>query len=87
MQYFFGISNVIVETAGSTEVEGHTAGNKAIIEGIDNPDEIRRLIMSRVQRSKSAGLGDEHVSPPASNVWSDAHLHVLREILDEVRAY
>ncbi|NKB71182.1 MAG: PH domain-containing protein [Candidatus Latescibacteria bacterium] len=84
VQYFFGISTVIVETAGAEVGEGHTAGNKAKIEGVDNPDEIRRLIMEGVIKSKSAGLGDEAAPVPVG--WSEAHVQALREILAEVRA-
>jgi len=89
VQYFFGISTIVVETAGAADAgEGHTVGNQAIIEGIDNPDEIRRLIMERVRASKSAGLGDEkEVVHPAVTAWDDAHRDALREILDEVRAF
>ena len=84
VQYLFGISTVVVETAGSTEVEGHATGNRVTIEGIDNPDEIRRLIMTRVQSSKSAGLGDEQITSPGPTAWRDEHPSVLREIRDEI---
>ena len=57
-------------------------GNKAIMQGIDDPQQIRRLIMERVQRSTSAGLGDER---PATD-WSEEHLSALRQIAAEVRA-
>jgi membrane protein YdbS with pleckstrin-like domain len=90
VQYFFGISTVVVETAGASEGEGESSfavGNKAIMQGIDNPKEIRELIMERVDRSRSAGLGDE---PSAATrreaAWGTAHRGVLREILEEVRA-
>jgi membrane protein YdbS with pleckstrin-like domain len=90
VQYFFGISKVIVETAGSAEREGESTfavGNKAIMEGIDNPKEIRKLIMERVDRSRSAGLGDETLAAVGSRPsWGAAHREVLREILEEVRA-
>ena len=86
VQWLFGISTIVVETAGAAEGEGDNqfaVGNKAIMEGIDNPDEIRGLIMERVQRSKLAGLGDEGPSAPASRTWSAEHLRVLRQILEE----
>ena len=90
MQYLYGISTIVVETAGAAEGEGdnHFAvGNKAIMEGIDNPEEIRELIMERVRRSRSAGLGDEpEEAKPESTGWTPGHVHALREILDEVRA-
>ncbi len=86
VQQLFGISTIVVETAGAAEGEGENqfaVGNKAIMEGIDNPEEIRRLIMERVQRSKLAGLGDESPSGPASGTWSVEHLRVLSQILEE----
>lgn len=89
LQQFFGISTLVLETAGAAEGEGHNqfaVGNKAIMEGIDNPKEIRELILERVRRSKSAGLGDEPDSAPAAQGWSTEHLGALREILAEVRA-
>ena len=90
VQYLYGISTIVVETAGASEGEGENqfaVGNKAIMEGIDNPKEIRELIMERVRRSRSAGLGDEpEEAGLKSTGWSAGHVHALREILDEVRA-
>jgi uncharacterized membrane protein YdbT with pleckstrin-like domain len=84
VQTLFGISEIIVETAGAAEGEGHSryaTGNKAILEGIDNPEEIRDLILERVRQSKGAGLGDD--SEAAG--WSREHVTVLREIRDLAR--
>lgn len=88
LQYFFGISTIVVETAGADEGEGNefAVGNKAIMEGIGNPREIRDLIMERVRESKSAGLGDDRSNPPhATAGWTEAHLRVLREVRDGLR--
>src|SRR5690606_33015047 len=71
LQRYFGIATIIVETAGSSSGEGenvHAIGNKAILEGIDNPEEIRDLIMERVRASRSAGLGDDDAST-TSTAW------------------
>lgn len=87
IQQLFGISTIVVETAGASEGDGEnkfTVGNKAILEGIDNPDEIRELIMERVRRSRSAGLGDErHVE---GRSWSSDDVAMIREIRDAARA-
>ena len=84
IQYFFGISTIVVETAGATEGEGenqYAVGNKAIMEGIRNPDEIRKLIMDRVKQSRSAGLGDDPKPSGATLIgWSDESLAVLNDI-------
>ena len=54
------------------------------MEGIDNPAEIRDLILERVRGSRTAGLGDERVAPQTS--WNAARVEALREIRDLVRA-
>lgn len=87
IQQLFGISSLVVETAGSSEGEAENpfaVGNKAIFEGIDNPEEIRDLIMERVRTTRSAGLGDEKQSG-TQHTFSPQHLKLLREICDEVR--
>jgi membrane protein YdbS with pleckstrin-like domain len=89
VQYLFGIWTIVVETAGAAEGEHQnkfTVGNKAIMEGIDNPDEIRALILERVRRSRTAGLGDEPRRGAAPAGWSPAETALLREIRDELRA-
>ena len=86
IQQLFGISEIIVETAGADEGEGENkfaVGNKAIMEGIGNPAEIRTLIMDRVRASKGAGLGEE--ASDAAAGWSPEHVAVLREIESAVR--
>lgn len=90
VQYFFGISTIVIETAGAAAGEGHNefaVGNKAIMEGIDDPKRIRELIMQRVRRSRSAGLGDEHEQlRRTAPGWRAEHVRALQEILDEARA-
>lgn len=86
VQQLFGISTIVLETAGASEGEGDNAfavGNKAIMEGIGNPEEIRELILERVRASKSAGLGDEP-GPPSPAGWSAAHVEALRQIRQEL---
>lgn len=87
VQQLFGISAIVVETAGAAEGESENpfaVGNKAIMEGIDNPEEIRRLIMERVRATRYTGLGDEKKSNPR-NACSPQQVSLLREIRDEVR--
>ena len=88
LQQLFGIADIVVETAGSSEGEHDNkfaVGNKAIIEGIANPEEIRELIMERVRASKGAGLGDGSTPVPRRG-WTAEHVRVLREIRDLVTA-
>lgn len=87
IQQLFGISEIVVETAGAAEGESENSfavGNKAIMEGIDNPEEIRHLIMERVRATRSTGLGDEKNSGRRSG-WSPRHVMLLEEIRDELR--
>ena len=87
VQQLFGISTIVVETAGASEGEGEnrfTVGNKAILEGIEDPDRIRNLIMERVRRSRSAGLGDDPRKP--AHAWTTDEIAALREIRDAARA-
>ena len=100
IQQMFGIASVTVSTAGGGGSEGSHGGSdshNAVIEGIDNPGEIRTLIMSRVRASRSAGLGDEddashgaasHATPSRSlgPTLTPAHVDLLRDIRDGLRA-
>lgn len=88
VQRYFGIANVLVQTAGggSGGKHGHeSTTHLGMIEGIADASEVRDLIMARVKASRSAGLGDERhgdhipVAAPASG-WSAEHLAVLREV-------
>jgi membrane protein YdbS with pleckstrin-like domain len=94
VQQLFGIATLRVSTAGAgqTDASGSSSGNTAVLEGIDNPAELRTIIMDRVRASRSAGLGDERDAAPAGaargGAWgpTPAHLEALREIRDEVAA-
>jgi membrane protein YdbS with pleckstrin-like domain len=85
LERWFGIANVIVDTAGGGPEKTSHRGTKenfhrGIIEGIDHPDEIRDLIMNRLRQSRSAGLGDEYATTP----WGTQHVAILREIRDSL---
>lgn len=91
LERLFGISNVMIETAGGGAGAGpHGHGQNlhvGVIEGIANAQEIREMIMTRVEASRSAGLGDErhrdqHAprSGTSHGTWTRDHIQVLREI-------
>ena len=87
VQRAFGIADVVIETAGAGGGEGKhksSVSNRAVIEGIDNAHTIRDRIMTRVRRSTTTGLGDEHAEPPQSARWSAEHIAALREIREEI---
>lgn len=95
VQRVFGISDVVVETAGgggNSTGEGESfSSHTGLIEGVDNTARIRDLIMARVRQSRSAGLGDEarehhEASRSAAPGWTAEHVAVLREIRDGLNA-
>lgn len=85
VQRWFGIANVVIETAGAgaggPPGHGGPALNRGLIEGVADAARIRDLIMDRVRASRTAGLGDERASTahPGTGL-SAAHIGVLREI-------
>lgn len=83
-QRFFGIADVMVETAGGGGGGAHAGkgggGHRGLIEGVADAERIRDLILARLKRSKTTGLGDERA--PASAGWTAEHLVVLGEIRD-----
>jgi membrane protein YdbS with pleckstrin-like domain len=101
VQRFFGIADVIVQTAGGGATRSHGKGDASgtlgahvgVLEGIDEADAIRNQILAAVERTRQAGLGDEHPhafepAPTGSGshaTLSPRHLAVLREIRDSVR--
>ena len=90
VQRYFGIADVMVETAGGGGGQagkgGHDGGgHQGVIEGIGNAIEIRDRIMAHLKQSQSAGLGDDRAHEPGSPTWTADHLAALRAIRDEIR--
>jgi membrane protein YdbS with pleckstrin-like domain len=89
VQRYFGIADVQVQTAGGGSSHGKgpvSHGHEGVLEGVDNAEAIRALIMEKWRASKSAGLGDDAIddvrqAAPVSN-WSPAHVVMLGEIRD-----
>lgn len=88
VQRWFGIADVVVETAGgggaNQEPGGGIGMHAGLIEGVAEASQIRDSILSRVKITNSAGLGDESAAEMAGGQagWSPRHLEVLREIRD-----
>lgn len=92
VQRFFGIADVVVDTAGggASQQDSHggqsMAGHRGLIEGIADPQSIRDLVLARLRRSRSAGLGDEPIpTVEAAPAWTPEHLAALNDILDAIR--
>lgn len=94
LQRWFGIADVVVDTAGGggmvagphgTPVGG--GGHHGLVEGVADAERIRNLILGRLRHSVDAGLGDDAPAAfKASTVWQPAHLAALREIHAAARA-
>ena len=91
VQRYFGIADVTIQTAGGGGAGPNgvaTGGHMGIIEGISNAEQMRDAILAKVRASRHAGLGDEHhhdIHPAATGLGA-AHLAMLRDIRDAVRA-
>jgi membrane protein YdbS with pleckstrin-like domain len=96
LQRYFGIADVLVTTAGGGVVS-HGKGAQTsslgahvgLLQGLDDAEAVRNQILVSVERTRSAGLGDEHPSQlrPAAAAGiglSQGHLAVLREIRDSI---
>jgi hypothetical protein len=85
LQRYFGFSDLVVQTAGgggSAGPHGHAAGGGAHagrIEGVEDPNAMRELIMAKVRASRSAGLGDEPGVGRAP-MWDAVHIDALRAV-------
>ncbi|MCC6509459.1 MAG: PH domain-containing protein [Pirellulaceae bacterium] len=92
VQRLYGISDVVVQTAGGGGAVGqhgeqNLSGHTGLLEGIDNPEELRELIMAKWRTAKSAGLGDEYQRPMANafmphGLSTPAELELLQQIRD-----
>ena len=96
VQRYFGIADVIVQTAGggaSSHGKGEGSVSQSlhtgVLQGLDDADAVRNQILVRVERTRAAGLGDEHphhvepaIGTAHASALSPAHVAVLREIRD-----
>lgn len=90
----FGFANLTVETAGggSAHAEGGeaSAAHHGVMTGIANAEQLRDQIMIKMQKCRSAGLGDEGMldglaerQRTALNGFSAADIELLTEIRDQ----
>jgi hypothetical protein len=93
LQRHFGIANVMVDTAGGSSDAKQNAGatsHQGIIEGVTQEDaaRLRDLILVKLRRSATAGLGDDqhhHVAlATGAPAWLPEHLALLRDIRDDL---
>jgi membrane protein YdbS with pleckstrin-like domain len=93
VQRFFGIANVLVETAGgggetqqANQGAQWQAAHRGLIEGVADAPRIRDLLLERLRRSRTAGLGDEQQGDEPRLAWTPNHIAALRDIRDAARA-
>lgn len=92
VQRYFGIADVVVQTAGggaskSSGTHGTSTGGArvALLQGLDDAEQVRDAILNRVKQLRSGGLGDEMTEGRSARGFagfSSEHLAVLREIRD-----
>lgn len=91
LQRYFGIADVVVQTAGGGGGDGKHGGgglsHLGLIQGVADAHTIRDHVLARIKRSRGAGLGDEAHHPHADHsgavgAWTADHIRTLREIRD-----
>lgn len=60
VERLFDISTLIVDTAGggNADRDPYAKGHRAILRGIENPKEVRDMILTVLKMNREAGLGD-----------------------------
>lgn len=93
VERIFGFSNIMLETAGggSGQKEQRLVDpHRAVLRGIENPTEVRELILNLLRRYKTAGLGDKedrivHGVAPGGRLATTS-VKLLTEIRDAARS-
>ncbi len=97
VQRFFGISDLQVRTAGGGGADsaeeskkGHSESDNmhlGYFRGVDNAEEIRDLVLSRMRGLRDSGLGDPDEPPAAATDFDSSDLlAAARGLLVETRA-
>lgn len=89
LQRFFGIADVVVQTAGGggpvagPHGGGAHGGHVGLLEGLSNAEEVRNIILGKLRHSTSAGLGDDDLDRhDSAQSFTYVDLALLREIRD-----
>lgn len=96
IQRYFGIQDLLVQTAGGGGMQpgaqgAHGGGGMHLgfIRGVDNAEEIRAVMLERLKRTKDAGLGDtddKRLKSRGKGAPSAAALAAARELVAEAKA-
>ena len=94
IQRYFGIADVVLDTAGGGGATGQNAeavqffsAHRGLLFGLDAAEQVRDLILSRMGRQTGAGLGEEVAPYAPGPTWALEHVRKLREIRDELRGW
>jgi len=95
LQRYFGIADVLVETAGGGAATGGESGtivgHFGLLEGIANAEEVRNLILAKWSASRSSGVGEDEAQDLLTRArpvtvresqWKPAQVELLEEIRD-----
>lgn len=92
IQRYFGIADVVLDTAGGGGATGQNAeavqffsAHRGLLFGLEAAEQVRDLILSRMGRQTGAGLGDDGEAIGSGRTWRPEHMRRLREIRDELR--
>ena len=89
LERMFSLSNIKVETAGGGGGDSKTdsLGHSGLIEGVQDADSLRDLMMAQVRLHRSGGLGDVEVvvEPSHEPRWTDMS-EILVQIRDDLTA-
>lgn len=89
IERLFGFSNVEVDTAGGggKKNEAGVQGHQAVLRGLDNPQEVRSLILDLVRHHRTTGLGDPDDHPHQAQLPAPSPFDptLLGEILQEAK--
>ncbi|MDP8243498.1 MAG: PH domain-containing protein [Candidatus Hinthialibacter antarcticus] len=91
IERIFGISRLVVETAGGgsgvTQQQVQTANyHQAVMDGLDNAEELRDLVRNYLKHIRTnSGLGDPSAPTKRRSGFSANEIDVLREILTEIQ--
>ena len=93
LQRLLSLADVRVQSAGGGTPDHHKSGESmhlGIFHGVENPEEIRDLILARLRNFRQTGLGDQDDTPQtpsdASSVGAVESISDAHELLEEVRA-
>lgn len=86
IQQLFGIADVLVDTAGgaggmkNAEGQAMERGHRGTIQGIEDPAEVRDLVLNLLRKYRDAGLGDPDDPEHAKHDSLDQYREILQEV-------